>query len=126
MESESMDTPSPLTRKQAVKVALNDPAVKEQLARNPLVAQRRLLYSEGAVGLFVDLATVGFADLDEVGELRRRGVNYKGAVPILLEWLPRVTYLPARRRYRAHTVGALRKEGGFANISHDVRRASYS
>lgn len=89
-----METPSHLTHKQAVEVALNDPAVKEQLARNPLVVQRRRLYSENAAGLFVDLAAVGFDGLDEVGELRRQGVNYKAAVPILLEWLPRVTYLP--------------------------------
>lgn len=29
----------------------------------------------------------------EVGELRRYGVNYKAAVPILIEWLPKVSYL---------------------------------
>jgi hypothetical protein len=36
---------------------------------------------------------VGFPHLEEVGELRRRGVKYTAAVPVLLEWLPRVSYL---------------------------------
>ena len=31
--------------------------------------------------------------MEEVGDLRRRGVNYKAAVPILLGWLPRISYL---------------------------------
>jgi hypothetical protein len=77
-----------LTHKQAVEIALSDPA-----AQTPLVAQRRRLYAESAEGVLADLAAAGFPDLEEVGDLRRRGRNYKAAVPVLVEWLTRVRYL---------------------------------
>lgn len=82
-----------LTHKQTVEIALNDPAAKEATARIPLVAERNRLYAESAQGVLADLATAGFPDLESVGELRWRGVKYEAAVPVLLEWLPRVSYL---------------------------------
>jgi hypothetical protein len=82
------DDGRPLTHKQAVELALSDPA-----PQTPLVARRRRLYAESAGGVLADLAAAGFAGLEEVGELRRRGQNYKAAVPVLVEWLPRVRYL---------------------------------
>lgn len=55
--------------------------------------QRHGLYAESARGLLGDLAAAGFPRLEKVGELRQRGVRYEAAVPVLLEWLPRVRYL---------------------------------
>jgi hypothetical protein len=53
-----------------------------------------LVYAQNAEYLLADLAEAGFPGLTEVGELRRSGLNYKAAVPVLIEWLPRVSYLP--------------------------------
>lgn len=86
-----------LTHKQAVEIALTDPAVRRAVAAaealSPRVMQRHRLYAESAQGLLGDLAAVGFPGLKEVGELRHRGVRYEEAVPVLLEWLPRASYL---------------------------------
>lgn len=82
-----------LTHKQAVELALNDPVARAQVARDPLVRRRTLVYAQHAEGMLADLAAAGFPGLAEVGELRRRGLNYKAAVPVLIEWLPRVSYL---------------------------------
>ena len=77
-----------LTHKQAVEIALTDPAVRRAVAaasaQNPLVMRRHRLYAESAQGLLGDLAVAGFPDLEKVGELRRRGVRYEAAVPVLL------------------------------------------
>lgn len=81
-----------LTHKQAVAIALADTAAKSA-AETPLRAQRRLLYEESAEGILDDLAHVGFPGIEEVGDLRRRGLDYAAAVPVLLEWLPRASYL---------------------------------
>lgn len=81
-----------LTRKQVVEAALNDPIAKSA-ASTPLIERRRTLYSESAAGVLADLAAVGFAGIEEVGELRRHGIDYRAAVPILIEWLPKVRYL---------------------------------
>ncbi|MGH3391006.1 MAG: HEAT repeat domain-containing protein [Actinomadura sp.] len=77
-----------LTHGQAVEIALSGPA-----PQTPLAARRRRLYAESAAGVLADVAAAGFPGLEEVGELRRRGQDYKAAVPVLLEWLPRVRYL---------------------------------
>jgi HEAT repeat protein len=55
--------------------------------------RRHRLYAESAHGVLADLAAAGFPDLEKVGELRQRGVRYEAAVPVLLEWLPKVSYL---------------------------------
>jgi HEAT repeat protein len=83
----------PLTHNQAVAVALGDSA--RSTTQTALVARRRQLYAESARGLLTDLEAAGFPDLEEVGELRRHrgGANYQAAVPTLLEWLPKVSYL---------------------------------
>ena len=81
-----------LTRKQAVETALSDPIAKSA-ASTPLIERRRTLYAESAGGVLADLAAVGFPDIEEVGELHRRGIDYRTAVPVLIEWLPKVRYL---------------------------------
>jgi hypothetical protein len=55
--------------------------------------RRRRLYDESAHGVLEDLAAAGFPGLQSVGDLRRGGANYAGAVPVLLEWMPKVSYL---------------------------------
>lgn len=84
-----------LTHKQAVEIALNDPAVRRAVAatESPLAIRRRQLYHENARGVFKDLAAAGFPDLQSVGDLRRGHADYAGAVPVLLEWIPKVSYL---------------------------------
>lgn len=82
----------PLSHKQAVELALSDPMAKSA-SETPLVARRRSLYEENAQGVLADLAAVGFSGIEEVGDLRRRRVNYRAAVPVLVSWLPRAGYL---------------------------------
>jgi hypothetical protein len=81
-----------LTHEQAVAVAVGDAASKAA-ARTPLQIHRRELYAESAQGILADLAEAGFPGVAEVGDLRRRGQDYRAAVPTLLNWLPRATYL---------------------------------
>lgn len=81
-----------LTHKQAVAIALSDTTAEPE-AQTSLVMQRRQLYAESAEGLLADLAVAGFPGIEEVGDLRRRGLDYKAAVPILLRWLPSARYL---------------------------------
>ncbi|MBO0822838.1 MAG: HEAT repeat domain-containing protein [Actinobacteria bacterium] len=81
-----------LSHKQAVAIALGDTEAKSA-AQTPLQMQRRLLYAENAKGVLADLADAGFVGIEEVGELRSRRVDYRAAVPVLLRWLPRVSYL---------------------------------
>lgn len=81
-----------LTRKQAVETALSDPVAKSA-ASTPLIERRRTLYAESARGVLADLAAVGFPGIEEVGELQRHGIDYRAAVPVLIEWLPKVRYL---------------------------------
>jgi HEAT repeat protein len=85
--------PGKLTHKQAVEIALADPAARAASSQIPLVVERNRLYAEQAQGVLADLASVRFPGLEEVGELRHRRLSYKAAVPVLLEWLPRVSYL---------------------------------
>jgi hypothetical protein len=86
--------PSTFTHKQAVEIALSDPAARIMVNRSPLVAERNRLYEESAHELLADLAAAGYGGIEKVGDLRRRGTaDYRAAVPILLEWLPRVSYL---------------------------------
>ena len=78
---------------QLVQRALSDPAIRALVPETPLASRRRELYAESAQGVIADLAQVGFPVGSEVGELRRSGVTYVNAVPVLIEWLPRVSYL---------------------------------
>jgi hypothetical protein len=97
-DGEGAGPPRPvLSHKQAVEIALTDPAVRRAVAaaqaQDPRVKERHRLYAEDARGLLDDLAAAGYPGLEKVGELRRGGVRYEAAVPVLLEWLPRVSYL---------------------------------
>lgn len=44
-------------------------------------------YAKAAAPLMRDLARSGFK-VDDLGELRRSGTNYREAIPLLLKWLP--------------------------------------
>jgi HEAT repeat protein len=94
VSSELGGTPSRrLTHKQAVEIALNDPAARQAAAQTPLAARRRQLYAESAADILDELAVAGFPGIDTVGELYQRRLDYRSAVPILLEWLPKASYL---------------------------------
>lgn len=81
-----------LTHKQLVEQVLNDPAVREAVANDPRVIRARRQYAENASALLAELAGLGFS-VESVGGLRRYA-DYKAAVPVLLRWLPSVSYLP--------------------------------
>ncbi|WP_432015298.1 HEAT repeat domain-containing protein [Streptomyces cucumeris] len=73
--------------------AINDPAALLSKAQSQRVVERQRLYAESAVGLLGDLAESGFP-VASVGELREWPIKYQAAVPVLVDWLPRVSYLP--------------------------------
>ena len=52
-------------------------------------------YAEAAAGLLGDLEAAGFP-VETLAGLRQRGVGDRRAVPVLLKWLPLVTYLPLK------------------------------
>ncbi len=58
--------------------------------------ENRRRYREAAAGLLGDLETAGFA-VQTLAQLRQRGVGDGRAVPVLVNWLPRITYLPLKR-----------------------------
>src|SRR2546421_12719517 len=94
MSDDKEASSSRLTHDQLVEIALSDPAPRARLAENPLVARRRQLYADASAGVRTDLAAAGFPIAERVGELRQPGRPvYKAAVPVLLEWLPKVIYL---------------------------------
>jgi HEAT repeat protein len=89
---------------------INDSVSLESKARDPHVANRRQLYAESAGGVLADLAECGF-EVQSVGELRQRGLKYQAAVPVLLDWIPRVSYLPlVEDIVRTLSVGFAKKE----------------
>lgn len=74
------------------------PEREAQTHAERLEAQReaaRAQYRAAVAPLLVDLRGVGF-EVDAVQDLRRRGVPYPRAVPVLLRWLPRVEYTPLK------------------------------
>lgn len=69
-----------------------DPAHVERIRKAEAQADANAKeYAAAAVGLLQDLARAGFK-VESVGALRHRRARYKAAIPILLEWLPRVRY----------------------------------
>lgn len=60
---------------------------------DPDIAQERAQYAEqyarAAAPLLRDLAAAGF-DVKTVADLYRAGRKYKAAVPVLIEWLPKI------------------------------------
>ncbi|MGQ0715048.1 MAG: hypothetical protein ACT4PJ_15210, partial [Gemmatimonadaceae bacterium] len=58
--------------------------------------ENRRRYAEAANGLLADLKRVGFS-VESLAELRQRGVGDRRALPVLVHWLPRVTYSPLKR-----------------------------
>ncbi|HET6212289.1 MAG TPA: hypothetical protein VFE14_05390, partial [Micromonosporaceae bacterium] len=64
--------------------------------------ESRAMYYEAATPVLADLAAAGF-HVETIGELRRLGPKAKATVPILVKWLPLVTYDAAK----ADILGAL-------------------
>jgi hypothetical protein len=58
--------------------------------------ENRRRYADAAAELLAELAEAGF-DVETMAQLRRHGVGDRRAVPILVKWLPAVTYLPLKR-----------------------------
>lgn len=86
-----MNTEKP-SHKQLVEIVLNDPSVRAQVDGNPRVARARRLYADSAQGLLLELSHLGF-DVTDMHGLKGHG-DYRAAVPVLLRWLTRVSYLP--------------------------------
>ncbi len=68
----------------------------EWLAGLPPKVQRRAdenkrRYAEAASGLLAELAELGY-DYTTLGELRNSGSEYRDAVSILIDWLPKIEY----------------------------------
>ncbi|MFI0409465.1 HEAT repeat domain-containing protein [Actinomadura sp. 3N508] len=108
-----------LTHRQLVEKIVNDPGVQRlaerAVADNPRVVEAQRLYAEAARGVLADIAPL-VPDLQEIGhrmvrvgdlyqvavfsldaegnELSRRPIDYRAAVPAMLEWLPKITYYP--------------------------------
>ncbi|MFF7158385.1 HEAT repeat domain-containing protein [Streptomyces sp. NPDC008139] len=99
-----------LSREEISEVVHGDPIARAAKSRNNQVIRRRQLYANSAGGVLADLAGVGFS-IESVGELLRLRLNYRTAVPILLDWLPRSSYLPlAEDITRTLSVGFAKKE----------------
>lgn len=58
--------------------------------------ENRRRYAEAAEELLADLAAAGFV-VETLAQLRQRGVGDRPAVPVLVKWLPMVSYLPLKR-----------------------------
>jgi hypothetical protein len=81
-----------LTHKQAVDRVLTDPTVAAQVMSIPSIAAAMRRYSEEIPpGLLAELADLGF-HVHRVGELKQLE-DYRAAVPVLVKWLPQVSYL---------------------------------
>ncbi|GGM57259.1 hypothetical protein GCM10012275_30450 [Longimycelium tulufanense] len=108
-----------MSHREIVERIANDPGIRERveatLAEDPEVQEGRRLYAEAAGPLLAELQQLvpdleainhkleGVGDLyrvqvrhvDEDGnETSRRPLDYRAAVPVLLEWLPKVRYAP--------------------------------
>jgi hypothetical protein len=81
-----------LSHKQLVEKVLNSPSVRAQVDSNPRVERARRLYEDSAQGLLLELSHLGF-DVTSMRGLKGYG-DYRAAVPVLLKWLTRVSYLP--------------------------------
>lgn len=117
--SSSWTSSEGMTHKQIVERIGNDPEIQAsleaELLADPVQAERRRLYQEAAGELLDELTelvpdftnlgrpirTVGdlsqravFTYDAEGNETSRRGIDYRAAVPTLLEWLPKVRYPP--------------------------------
>jgi hypothetical protein len=86
-----MSTEKP-SHKQLVEKVLNSPSVRAQVESNPRVARARRLYADSAQGLLLELSHLGF-EVTNMRGLEAYG-DYRAAVPVLLRWLTRISYLP--------------------------------
>ena len=73
----------------------NSDFVERQRQRMAEREENRRLYAEAAAGLLSDLEDAGFS-VQTMTELSQRGVGDSRAVPVLVKWLPIVTYLPLK------------------------------
>jgi hypothetical protein len=99
-----------VTEKGLVERVLNDPATRAELEADPWAQERQRLYDVAAEGLIADLVAAGFPRLRQVQQLRQLD-DYRAAVPVLVEWLPKVSYFHlAEDIVRTLDVPAFRKE----------------
>ncbi|RMI33583.1 HEAT repeat domain-containing protein [Nocardia stercoris] len=82
-----------MTHGQLVAKVLNDPAIRAAVESRPAAAEAKRRYDESAVGILADLTVLGF-HVESVQDLYQRRMDYRSAVPVLLDWLPRVDYMP--------------------------------
>lgn len=68
-------------------------AERQEMARRE---ENRRRYAEAATGVLGDLEAAGFS-VGTMADLRQRGVGNRRAVPVLVRWLPEITYLPLKR-----------------------------
>lgn len=106
--------------------------VKRQRQRMDEREENRRRYAEAAEGLLGDLEEAGFA-VETLAQLRQRGVGDRRAVPVLVKWLPEVTYLPLKRDLiatlgsawaRPSAAGPLVEEFGRIDPSEDTADTS--
>ncbi len=77
---------------------------EQRLASRQHVVAARREYKEHAQGVLADLRAAGF-DVEAVQDLRDEAVGDERAVPILIEWMPKVT-LDRVRSDIVHTLGS--------------------
>ncbi|MDQ4044637.1 MAG: HEAT repeat domain-containing protein [Chloroflexota bacterium] len=70
--------------------------VERQRERMAEREENRRRYAAAAAGLLADLEAAGFS-VETLAQLRQRGVGNRGAVSVLVKWLPAVEYLPLKR-----------------------------
>jgi HEAT repeat protein len=88
------DRRPPVTAAELMAQLDRDPAfVDGQLRDLAQEEANRRQYQDAAEPLLAELAEAGFA-VQTVGQLRRVGVRYPAAVPVLARWMGRVDYLP--------------------------------
>lgn len=73
-----------------------DPAYIARMQESERRAEEnRRRYGEAAAGMLADLRAIGF-DVSTAQELLAWGRRYRPAVPVLLEWFPKVSYGPLK------------------------------
>jgi hypothetical protein len=68
-----------------------DPAEEGRREADRAATANRTRYAAAAAPVLAELADAGFA-LDTIGDLRGSGRRYTAAIPVLVTWLPVVTY----------------------------------
>lgn len=83
--------------------------------------ENRRRYAEAAAELLGDLEAAGFA-VETLAQLRQRGVGDRRAVPVLVKWLPEITYLPLKRDLIATLGSAWARPAAARPLVEEFRR----